>query len=547
VKALIVDGYVDEPALLGVPPYLSPHPRYCFGVFRYFNVDTEYLTIDQLREKENWKFLNEFDYLLIIAGLSVPGRYLGGIPINLYEINKISIEADKPIKMIAGPIIKGYSLHGGTKAIKTNFKKFDHVISVDPEVYIYELLSGERVENRYELIRKITPYSGEILKKHPYFPYTMCELELSRGCDKEVACSFCTEPMFYGRVSSRKVEDIVIEVEYLYKSGARYFRFGRVSNILAYGSDFNNLTPEPLKVQELYSGVKEAAPDLKVLHTDNANPWYLMRHKNESVKILQTIVKYNTPGDVLSFGVESFDKTVLRLNKNEENPEVVIEAINIVNQIGGKRLDGVPKLLPGINLLLGLLGETTGTYEINLQYLRKILDMGLLLRRINIRQIMAFPGTKYYMKTNGKIKLNRKLFERFKNDVRKNIDYEMLKKVFPFGTLLKEVIVEQRKGDLNFGRQIGTYPILVVFRGNYNRFEPLNIVVVNHGYKSVTGIVHPKSINTVSYKELIGIEGIGKARAEKIILNRPFENWEKIYEVIGDNKVYDELKLIFTL
>lgn len=547
MKALIVDGYVDEPALLGVPPYLSPHPRYCFGVFRYFNIEADYLTIDQLREKNDWHFLNDYDYLLLIAGISVPGRYLGGTPINLYEINKISNLAHRPVKMIAGPVTKGYSLHGGTRAISADFEKFEHVISKDPEIYIYELLSGEKVKSRYELIRKVIPFSGEIVKMHPYFPYVMCELELSRGCDKDIACTFCTEPLFYGRVSSREVRDVVEEVKCLYESGARYFRFGRASNILSYGSNSEKLVPEPSKIHELYSGVREVAPELKVLHTDNANPWYLVKHKDKSIKILQTIAEYNTPGDIVSFGVESFDKTVLKLNKNEENPDAIIEAVKIVNQIGGRRVDGIPKLLPGINLLFGLLGETPETYKINFDYLKKILDMGLMLRRINIRKVIAFPGTRYYKETGGKIKLNKRLFEKFKNDVREKIDFEMLKRVFPFGTLLKEVILEEKKGDVNFGRQIGSYPILVGFRGNYQKFQVLDVVVVDHGYRSITGVIYPKSINDITYKELMDIPGIGKARAELILLNRPFNNWDDLAKILNDGKILNTLKLVLTL
>jgi len=31
MRVLIIDGYVDEPACLGVPPYMSPDPRYIAG------------------------------------------------------------------------------------------------------------------------------------------------------------------------------------------------------------------------------------------------------------------------------------------------------------------------------------------------------------------------------------------------------------------------------------------------------------------------------------------------------------------------------------
>ena len=46
MKYTILDCYTDEPAGLGVPPYLGTYPRYVAG---YLNEDITYLTIDDLR------------------------------------------------------------------------------------------------------------------------------------------------------------------------------------------------------------------------------------------------------------------------------------------------------------------------------------------------------------------------------------------------------------------------------------------------------------------------------------------------------------------
>ena len=46
MKYAILDCYTDEPAGLGVPPYLGTYPRYISG---YLNEDVNYLTIDDLR------------------------------------------------------------------------------------------------------------------------------------------------------------------------------------------------------------------------------------------------------------------------------------------------------------------------------------------------------------------------------------------------------------------------------------------------------------------------------------------------------------------
>ena len=58
LKVTILDGYVDEPTCLGVPPYISPYPRYIAGAIWSFDKKTRitYLTIDQiLKGKENLK------------------------------------------------------------------------------------------------------------------------------------------------------------------------------------------------------------------------------------------------------------------------------------------------------------------------------------------------------------------------------------------------------------------------------------------------------------------------------------------------------------
>ena len=46
--AVILDGYIDEPACLGVPPYIAPHVRSVAGVLLSRGYRVSYHTIDQL-------------------------------------------------------------------------------------------------------------------------------------------------------------------------------------------------------------------------------------------------------------------------------------------------------------------------------------------------------------------------------------------------------------------------------------------------------------------------------------------------------------------
>ena len=68
--ACIVDGYVDEPACLGVPPYLSPYIRYVAGVLDEHGYRVRYYTIDQLRDDPAiLSAVNELRVVVMVAGI----------------------------------------------------------------------------------------------------------------------------------------------------------------------------------------------------------------------------------------------------------------------------------------------------------------------------------------------------------------------------------------------------------------------------------------------------------------------------------------------
>lgn len=94
IKTALIDGYLDEPSCLGVPPYISPHIRYTYGALIDSGIPEDmisYYTIDQLREnwQETLQKLEEYELVILIAGTTVPGHYLGGKPISLKEIREL--------------------------------------------------------------------------------------------------------------------------------------------------------------------------------------------------------------------------------------------------------------------------------------------------------------------------------------------------------------------------------------------------------------------------------------------------------------------------
>jgi len=156
--------------------------------------------------------------------------------------------------------------------------------------------------------------------------------------------------------------------------------------------------------------------------------------------------------------METADPKVVAANSLKATSEEVFEAIKLVNRFGAVRgVNGLPEILPGINFVHGLMGETKKTFQLNYDFLQQVLDSGLLLRRINIRQVMAFPGTPIYGRDEAARK-HKKLFLDYKEKVRKNIDLPMLRRVVPNGTVLRDVMCEVSRTLLSQGMECVRLP-----------------------------------------------------------------------------------------
>jgi radical SAM superfamily enzyme with C-terminal helix-hairpin-helix motif len=534
-EAFILDGYVDEPACLGVPPYISPYIRTVAGVLAEHSYAARYLTIDQLRTNPaHINALGKADLVVMIAGATVPGKYLGGTPATLTEIQQVGSALRHPKKVIGGPIRFGYSPQGGQVAVRHAISGFDAMLTGEPAIALDEYLNGSTIQGDLDYART-DPWSvagSGIIRQHPDYPFVMCELETARGCPHGAAggCSFCTEP-FYGNPKYRSIAGIIAEVGALYQHGARHFRVGRQPDILVYGTG-NGVFPAPRPdlVEDLFSSIRNAAPELKTLHIDNTNPATIARHEDESREALQSIIRNHTTGDVAAFGMETADPVVVAANNLKALPHEVFRAIEIVNEVGGVRRDGIPELLPGLNFVCGLEGETSRTYDHNEQFLSRVLDSGLAVRRVNIRQVMPFPGTSAYMKnTLGK---HGRRFRAFKDFVREKIDFPMLKRLFPQGTVLRDVRIEASEA-LSFGRQMGSYPLLVGIPLQLPVRTVLDVAIVDWGMRSVTALPIPITVNTLPASALKWLPGVGRKKVATVIAKRPFRTLEDFRAVAG--------------
>lgn len=474
----ILDCYTDEPAGLGVPPYLGTYPRYIAGSLE----SSYYITIDDLRlyklynseipkikpsQKtkikvynltKNYKNIREIlsktTKLIVILGVHTPGKYLSAVPGTLKEVSSLLKDIDCE-KILTGPAFYGTRLQGGGffEKSETSFNRIEEMNFRYDEIKDYSI-KGSKIINQINSLRII-------------------EIETGHGCSGN--CSFCTEPI-KNKLEFRDSRDILNEIKAFYSLGCQYFRLGKQNCFYSYPNSI-----------ELIIQIRKQFPKIKVLHIDNVNPNSVIQKKGE--EITKAIVKYCTSGNISAFGVESFDKEVVKENNLNTSPETAFKAVKIINKYGREIGDnGLQKFLPGINLLFGLKGESKNTHRENMLYLKKIMKENLLLRRINIRQVTIFEGTPLYNTVGNKfLRKNKKYYWKWRNDIRQNIDFPMIKQIIPKNKIIKDVRMEIYDGNNTFGRQLGTYPLIVGVKKKLELNKFYDLKITGHMLRSVTG------------------------------------------------------------
>src|SRR2546422_1193481 len=478
MKVVILDGYVDEPSNFGVPPYISPYPRYVTGAIRDAGHAWEYVTIDQVRNGHPPKG----DLLVLISGPIVPGKSPRSLPISERELVPHA-SASEGARVLGGPRAR-FRYYDAALV-----EPFDWVALRDTDTAVYDHLTTGEWTNRDRTMEEWDRWAlvgADVVRSHPDFPDPlMVELDTSKGCVRYVnkGCSFCIEPM-YGKPKFRPVAGVLREVRRLAELGAVNFRLGGQADFFSFQALGlgTSLTPQinVPAIRELLEGIRTAAPDLKILHTDNGDPAMMIAHPEEAMAAMRDLVAFATPGTSLSFGLESADPRVTEANNLNIDADGCLEAIRMVNAVGRDRGEnGMPRLLPGLNFVAGLEGETRKTFDLNLAFLKRLLQEDLWVRRVNIRQVRPvrrdFEPTGLYRE-----------FRRFKEAVRTQFDHEMLQRVVPEGTVLRDVYLELHDGHVTYGRQVGTYGLLVGFPYDAAVDRFVNAKGVSHGQRSLT-------------------------------------------------------------
>ena len=542
---LILDGYEDEPAAFGVPPYVGFHIRYVCGVLEQHKIDYSYMTIDQWRltsQQEREDLLRTTEGFVCIAGAVVPGRYIRGTPISRKESTELIRLLPREIPaLFGGWAVRGWKQQGWLPLRSNLFLAVQ-----DTDATLNQFLKNGTWKHERRNAEEWTTWAqlgatSKAVTHHPDLgtdekkgPLTY-EVEVYQGCVRfKRGCKFCIEPK-KGIPIWRTPEDIIREVKLAHDSGVQHVRLGGMTDTYTYMAEgvkeLEYPIPNPEPIAQLLHGLRED-DRLGILHTDNGNPSIIAENIEPSTEITKTLVETLSDGAVLSFGLESADPSVHAANWLNCDAQQLKTALRLINQYGrGRGERGLPKLLPGLNFIAGLNGERPETYDMNLNLLQELRNEGLLLRRINIRQVEG----------EGFQEIPQSEFKQFKSAVRETIDTPLLQELFPFGHVLRDVhwethdgrtrlpvhLTEEHTGKhihgragLTFGRQIGAYPILIGVPYHIPLESSSNIMITGHGARSITGVEVGLDINSVTEKQLEAIPGIGKKGAWNLISAR---------------------------
>jgi radical SAM superfamily enzyme with C-terminal helix-hairpin-helix motif len=540
---LLIDGYEDEPAAFGVPPYVGFHIRYIAGVLEAHKLPYEYITIDRWREMVRTTDaiadlnLGRVRGVALLAGAVVPGKYLRGTPISLRETKELLGMMPANIPFLAG----GWAIRGWRQAGWSPLRANLFLTVQDTDATLDHFLRHGQWKHQRRTTEQWREWAhlgatSKAVIEHPDIdgPLTY-EVELYQGCVRyKNGCKFCIEPK-KGVPIDRPVRDVLSEVSAALDSGVRHVRLGGMTDVYTYMAEgvteLEYPIPNPEPISEILYGLRQDER-LETLHVDNGNPSIIAENLSEATEITKAMVETLSDGAILSFGLESADPTVHAENWLNCDSAQLKTAIRHINDYGRERGSrGLPKLLPGLNFIAGLNGETVATYSLNRKLLRELRDEGLWLRRINIRQVEG----------EGFQEIPHDEFKRFKTWVRDEIDEPLLSELFPLGQRLSKVGWESHdsrirlpahlrdehlsedirgRAGVTFGRQIGAYPILIGVPYHIPLETTSDIIVTGHGRRSISGVEAGLDINSCSQKQLEAINGIGEKSAWKIISAR---------------------------
>jgi radical SAM superfamily enzyme with C-terminal helix-hairpin-helix motif len=498
---VILDCYTVEPSGLGVPPYLSTYVRNAYSaVSRSLpDADVHYLTIDDVRWCLNGgsplvdpplsdprtysasvnrevavKLLCDAVVVVVVAGDAVPSVHLHAENGTVDEIAR-AMACVRGQRVLLGPLA-AYVLADPAAYVGLFDAVHTHTVTAG------DLVLGSRSAASYTTLRSDRDSYAGLVEQLLWRP--IAEIELYRGCTRRRFCSFCNEPVKAATVDFRSVDDVLDEIAQLSIAGVRNFRLGQQTCFFSYQHRDVDV------IERLLAGVRDVCSDVDVLHIDNADP--LAVASPAGARIAGLVAEYCTEGNCAPMGIETFDPAVVARNALTCTPEILLRAVEHVNAVGAERgPGGLPKLLPGLNLIYGLPGETHHTHLANLTWLARILETGMLCHRTNIRQARVYLGTPLAGLSAQKPPPSTEHFPTWKADIDHTWDQPMKTRVYPLGLTVPGLHSFFVTGRGTWFRRLGSYSIQVVEPDAVLPiYQPAELTITGHAARYVYGERH---------------------------------------------------------
>lgn len=284
-------------------------------------------------EIDSWK---ESDLVIIntcIIRESAENRVYGLIN----EIDKFNIKNKKNIKIIVTGCLSGLAHKDKTG------KKLAQLQRDFPEVS--EFLPIEKISFEIEPLRGKT---GTAL------------IPISFGCSN--FCSYCIVPFAKGPEVSRKMEDILKDIDKAISDGFKQvLLIGQ--NVNSYGNDFTEATSVSMgkkRFKSLFPKLLEevAKKDLEKISFVSSNPW------DFSDELIDTIAKYPNIDRLLHLPIQAGDDTVLKnMNRGYTSKEYLDLVAKIRSKVDGVRFS--------TDIIIGFPGEDEKAFENTVELCRK--------------------------------------------------------------------------------------------------------------------------------------------------------------------------------
>ena len=297
--------------------------------------------------------------------------------------------------IVTGCLAKRYK-----SQIIESMPEVDLVIGVDEYENISEILSNffnqKKLLNQYKFTQKLD-FNNRVISS----TYPLAYIRISDGCDNR--CSYCAIPLIRGRFKSRKMEDILQEVENLARQGIKEFCIIS-QDTSKYGLDiYGELKlAELLKKMSQINGVKW----IRILYM------YLFETTDE---LIEEIGKNDKVCKYFDIPIQHLNDRLLKDMNRHDTKQIIFDRIQKIRQI-------VPEAILRTTCIVGFPGETEKEFE-------ELLDG---IKEIKFDRLGAFTYSR---------EEDTKSYD-FENQIDEDIKEKRLKKLFD---VQKEISLEKNK------------------------------------------------------------------------------------------------------